>query len=449
MNVIDEILSEWSYRCHDGIVDMHNPTKLSVLKEILIEYKILTEDIDDDILNALSNLNSDDPKKQQILTYLQGTEDEKDKEIEKLKQQIDGSKQEKERKTNKIKEIIKTLTDKNLSKSTAYLIVFEFVNNDKEDDLISYFDNPPKLEIKDGIDIKSTPFNKLPEDSARILDNLYDELSGAGGTKGIGKEENFLVAFYENVKKLEGKGDIEVDGQKYEVKGVSSMVTPSSVSRGSKKNVVDLLANSFVNQLEQPVSLEKFKEKERWITTISKLYTEYPDKKEFINKLQPVLNQKYPGLVINDKILKNSDEFSKEIAKNLITRFDISEDEKILFISPEGKMKVYNDKNSLMNAIDKGTISISSFSDFVPRLTLPKEKEKIKIGVSNFKENVIDNKVSRKWYNEHEKEQKYFDETRSRENFIPLKAEYKDTVELVSYTSLEEELTDYLIKSLK
>jgi hypothetical protein len=445
MNVIDKILNEWSFRCHDGIVDMKDPIKLSVLKEIMIE-----EGIDDDIVDAILSLPEDDPKKQKVLAYLQGNEDEKEKEIERLKQQIDGSKQEKERKTNKIKEIIKTLTDKNLSKSTAYLIVFEFVNNDKEDDLISYFDNPPKLEVKDGIDIKAAPLNKLPEDSARILDNLYDDLSGAGGTKGIGKEENFLVAFYENIKKLEGKGDIEVDGQKYEVKGVSSMVTPSSVSRGSKKNVVDLLANSFLNQLEQPISLEKFKEKERWITTISKLYTEYPDKKEFIDKLQPVLNQKYPSLVINDKILKNSDEFSKEIAKNLITRFDISEDEKILFISPEGKMKVYNNKSNLMSAIDKGIIAISSFSDFVPRLTLPKEKEKIKIGIANFEENVKDNKVSRNWYNGQEKEkQKYFDETKSIKNFIPLKPEYQNTVELVPYASLEEELTNHLIKSFK
>jgi len=445
MEVIDKILNEWSFRCHDGIVDMKDPIKLSVLKEIMIE-----EGIDDDIVDAILSLPEDDPKKQKVLAYLQGNEDEKEKEIERLKQQIDGSKQEKERKTNKIKEIIKTLTDKNLSKSTAYLIVFEFVNNDKEDDLISYFDNPPKLEVKDGIDIKAAPLNKLPEDSARILDNLYDDLSGAGGTKGIGKEENFLVAFYENIKKLEGKGDIEVDGQKYEVKGVSSMVTPSSVSRGSKKNVVDLLANSFLNQLEQPISLEKFKEKERWITTISKLYTEYPDKKEFIDKLQPVLNQKYPSLVINDKILKNSDEFSKEIAKNLITRFDISEDEKILFISPEGKMKVYNNKSNLMSAIDKGIIAISSFSDFVPRLTLPKEKEKIKIGIANFEENVKDNKVSRNWYNGQEKEkQKYFDETKSIKNFIPLKPEYQNTVELVPYASLEEELTNHLIKSFK
>jgi hypothetical protein len=228
------------------------------------------------------------------------------------------------------------------------------------------------------------------------------------------------------------------------------MVTPLDTGRGSKKDVVQLLSNEFIPNLD-PSQLpeEIFQKNTKWINTISDLYKNYSNKKEFIDKLQPVLNQKYPGLVINDSILKNNDEFSKEIAKNLITRFDISKDEKIMFVSPNGEIKIYNEPKDLVNAINKNEIKISAFSDFVPRLTLPKKKEKIKIGISNFKENVKDNKVSRKWYNEHEKEQKYFDETRSRENFIPLKAEYKDTVELVSYTSLEEELTDYLIKSFK
>ena len=49
MNVIDEILSEWSFRCHDGIVDLNDPIKLSILHEILgvklIELKRLSYDI--------------------------------------------------------------------------------------------------------------------------------------------------------------------------------------------------------------------------------------------------------------------------------------------------------------------------------------------------------------------------------------------------------------------
>jgi len=35
MKVIDEILNEWSFRCHDGIVDLNNPIKLSILHEII------------------------------------------------------------------------------------------------------------------------------------------------------------------------------------------------------------------------------------------------------------------------------------------------------------------------------------------------------------------------------------------------------------------------------
>ena len=35
MTVIDKILREWSFRCHDGIVDINDPIKLSILNEIL------------------------------------------------------------------------------------------------------------------------------------------------------------------------------------------------------------------------------------------------------------------------------------------------------------------------------------------------------------------------------------------------------------------------------
>ena len=37
MNVIDKILLEWSYRCHDGIVDVNDPKKLDILDELLME----------------------------------------------------------------------------------------------------------------------------------------------------------------------------------------------------------------------------------------------------------------------------------------------------------------------------------------------------------------------------------------------------------------------------
>jgi len=40
MKVIDEILNEWSFRCHDGIVDLNDPKKKAILEEILKELNI-------------------------------------------------------------------------------------------------------------------------------------------------------------------------------------------------------------------------------------------------------------------------------------------------------------------------------------------------------------------------------------------------------------------------
>jgi hypothetical protein len=49
MKFLDKILNEWSFRCHDGIVDVNDSKKLDILNEILDEYKIK------DLILELSN----------------------------------------------------------------------------------------------------------------------------------------------------------------------------------------------------------------------------------------------------------------------------------------------------------------------------------------------------------------------------------------------------------
>jgi hypothetical protein len=56
MNVIDKILSEWSYRCHDGIVDMNDPKKVFILNEILGEYGLVLNE--DNSIDYTKTLNS-------------------------------------------------------------------------------------------------------------------------------------------------------------------------------------------------------------------------------------------------------------------------------------------------------------------------------------------------------------------------------------------------------
>ena len=61
MKVTDEILNEWSFRCHDGIVDLNDPKKLRILKEILDEngISLLKEDQDDEIANIFSYIGDE------------------------------------------------------------------------------------------------------------------------------------------------------------------------------------------------------------------------------------------------------------------------------------------------------------------------------------------------------------------------------------------------------
>ena len=42
---IDKILEEWSFRCHDGIVDLNDPKKLALLENVFDEYGIDEEAI--------------------------------------------------------------------------------------------------------------------------------------------------------------------------------------------------------------------------------------------------------------------------------------------------------------------------------------------------------------------------------------------------------------------
>jgi hypothetical protein len=62
MTVIDQILNEWSFRCHDGIVDMNDPKKVAILNVILEENGIESSDLKDVDPNSETTPNT--PKKE-------------------------------------------------------------------------------------------------------------------------------------------------------------------------------------------------------------------------------------------------------------------------------------------------------------------------------------------------------------------------------------------------
>jgi hypothetical protein len=92
MIVTDEILNEWSFRCHDGVVDLNDPKKLRILKEILDENGINLGEQDEespstksfDALIESKNLKRE--TKDKVITVL--SEVEKQKIIDNLSNDI-------------------------------------------------------------------------------------------------------------------------------------------------------------------------------------------------------------------------------------------------------------------------------------------------------------------------------------------------------------------------
>jgi hypothetical protein len=92
MIVTDEILNEWSFRCHDGVVDLNDPKKLRILKEILDENGINLEEQDEESPSAKSfdalieSKNLKRETKDKVITVL--SEVEKQKIIDNLSNDI-------------------------------------------------------------------------------------------------------------------------------------------------------------------------------------------------------------------------------------------------------------------------------------------------------------------------------------------------------------------------
>ena len=92
MKVTDEILNEWSFRCHDGIVDLNDPKKVRILKEILDEFGINLGEQDEESTSSKSfdalieSKNLKRETKDKVITVL--SEVEKQKIIDNLSNDI-------------------------------------------------------------------------------------------------------------------------------------------------------------------------------------------------------------------------------------------------------------------------------------------------------------------------------------------------------------------------
>ena len=321
MTVIDKILNEWSFRCSDGIVDINDPVKASILKEILEEIDSKQELID---LISTSELSPD--------------------QVNNLKRYVSKKTTQSDTNTN----LEKILVQKGL-KRTAPLIIYLANSFDVEDKLLDYLNKNAKVSLEDQgnlIDLFSNS-GLSREFITKLIQTTSNQL-GAG--------ELALVTLISNAKKKPGKsgqGDIQIGDETLELKGKGAAIS----EWGSKKPIKD--AFKEVYRIEDEGELNKISNLDNWLTKL-----ENDLQGEDKEKAEKVIKQIYPTFNIDLNNLR------KSIAQNYADQYFKNSGITAMLVIDEttGNYKKYS-KEEFKNELGD-SIGLSFTKDIAPRIYL-------------------------------------------------------------------------------
>ena len=333
MIVIDNILNEWSFRCHDGIVDLSDPKKVKILFEIL---KPVLEDLDDDILNTL--INSDSDTKSQVLKFIKKSSSKKSEKNDEggfyayLKN--------------------KNITDDIIDGINVPEKIYDIlIDNDDFDNFNEYRRNA-----------KNFPggTNSLPEILAdtKVSSKSISEIINIDGKKqgaGVGKGEIALALFFNDIKKSPGKGDLEWNGENLEVKSVGARLG------GEREVSSSIILNSELGKAAEKFGFNPLK---RLDAVISGLYSEI-DPKELYNISVDFFKNMYPNAnfnYLNIDSLKSIADTRKALNKLYISNYMNSENiQYIVYINATGNYVIFSPEQ-IEEIVEKNIIKINSIS---------------------------------------------------------------------------------------
>jgi hypothetical protein len=334
MTVIDKILKEWAYRCSDGIVSLNDPQKVKILFEII--KPVLTEDIDDDILNAL--IDADPDTKSQVLKFIKKSSS---KTVEKTGE--DG--------------FYAYLKNKNITDdmidgiNVPEKIHDILLDNDDFDDFNKYRKNAKNF--SGGID-------SIPEilSGTNISSKSISEIINIDGKKqgaGVGKGEVALALFFSDIKKSPGKGDLDWNGENLEVKSIGARLG------GEREVSSSIILNSTLGKTAEEFNFNPLK---RLDAVLAGLYSEI-DPKELYNMSLDFFKQVYPNANFNYlsiDSLKNIADARKALNKLYISNYMNSENiQHIVYINSSGNYVTFS-LEQIEEIVEKNIIKINSIS---------------------------------------------------------------------------------------
>ena len=129
------------------------------------------------------------------------------------------------------------LSTKNLNKKD--ILFFQSLLSDlgKTGEFSKIAENPPKLDVT-----RENYYEQIPGFTSAELESLYKDMKDSiQGTVSVGPGEAFLTVFFDNVNKVAGGGDLDIDGKQVELKsrtGASgALVAPGYVVRGKGEDI--------------------------------------------------------------------------------------------------------------------------------------------------------------------------------------------------------------------
>jgi hypothetical protein len=338
---LDELLLEWSYRSEKGYPCLDSPSDISVLKQILSELDIPTEEI----LDQLEAVRGDEEDEE-----IEGLEPNPDQEAgEKVDVDCDDIDEEELRNDlrkafpnyseDQIEDVLKyaintqckipvnkaiqskdwvinkkgKIDHKQLDEYTEQILkLSKNLTQQDQREWVNYLNNPDRhIAFEPTIGKVGNLLDDLKESGLpkQLLLNLMNHTGRDAGGKGVGAGEFGMSLVFSNIKASVGAGDLSLDGAEFEIKGQNATLgkRPDEVNALSLDKLaefVDVLDDELGDNnvklryskerapyadpkkgLKKPANMLTYKGKlfqpAEFARIISDIYNATPNKKEF------------------------------------------------------------------------------------------------------------------------------------------------------------------------
>lgn len=376
MDNLDKFLSKISYKFPKGYPDMEDPKDVKMLFELVSKVMVEQEE----------ETNPEIPNKQEIIKIIQDTE-LTDSQLTKLKNIVS-----KIGFTGPIEDYLDVVSkESNIPKNQILKFLNLLSEEGIEKEFAEYIQNPVAF------DLTAKNFTELipgiPKD--KLLSLYRDMGSAIVNNVSIGPGEVLFSILFNNTKKRDSKGDLDVGGKNIELKASTKgagAVIAKGYNRGQWSNTRksgkfdEFVKGLGMGEEATKDALKNLDRSLRWPTKLSIIYDEYSnseafDKNKFISGVENILSRIYnksswtsKGEYFDlKKYFSDTDfeetDFIVDLTKELVKEYMEYEGfDGMLFSDKHGNI-AYLEGDNVINGIGKD-IKIAGPSDDVPRLVL-------------------------------------------------------------------------------